>query len=154
MKKALAILLVASPLFAVQDCTTLDVSAYNQEQINLVPSLAYEIGFAADNSVLPPSVSQSGKNVTVCFSDPNFSTASIITIASLVNQYNTDLAKRNAADAQVTAWQLELSTTTAALNTARQAGYANLTTNQKNAVVQGILQWHFLRCQLGIDVCQ
>ena len=150
MKKTLALLLLASTVGAVP-CTTLSTVGFNQDQINLVQGLAYTIGYGIDNQTKPPTVTQGKGTVTVCFQNPSFDAVTAITIASLTTQYNSDNAARAAAKAQIDAWTTQLSTTTTALNNARVAGFKNLTAANQAAVVQGILDWHYLRIQLGID---
>lgn len=150
MKKAIWMILISTPLWGVQDCTTVDASAYTQEQINLVPALAYKIGYSADNTVQPPTVSQNGKNVTVCFTNPSFSTSAIITIQSLVNQYNLDVAALNAAAAQENAWRVELSTTSAA-TVAGWQNFGSLNQTQINQGVKNIVRILMLRKNLGLD---
>lgn len=150
MKKTLALLFLASTVGAVP-CTTLDTTGFTQEQVNLIPGLAYRIGYNLDNQTKPPTVTQDRALVTVCFNNPSFDAVAVITIPSLTAQYNSDTAARNAAKAQYDAWKVQLSTTTTALNNARVAGFKNLTPANQAAVVQGILDWHYLRIQLGID---
>lgn len=152
MKKLIAMLFIAPSLYAAQQCTTLDASAYSNEQINHAPMFAHQIAVALDNTAAFPSMTYDAqKRITICFDNVSFDVVANITIPALVNKYNAQKAAEAAYLAQVNAWIVQLSTTTTALNNARIAGFKNLTPANQAAVVQGILDWHYLRIQLGID---
>lgn len=151
IKTVLVLLLATTSVFAANVCTTINATGYSQNQINLVLALAAQLGAAAGTYTGSPSVTQSGTDVSVCFDSPSFNVETVITTTTLTNQYQADNAARNAAKAQWDAWETELSTTTTALNSARIAGVNNLTAQQQRDVIQGVLQWLWLRQKLGID---
>lgn len=152
MKKIIAMLLITPSLYAAQQCTTLDASAYSNEQINHAPMFAHQIAVALDNTSAFPSMTYDAqKRITICFDNVSFDVAANITIPALVNKYNAQKAAEAAYLAQVNAWMVQLSTTTTALNNARIAGFKNLTAANQAATVQGLLDREYLKILLGID---
>lgn len=152
MKKLIALLLIAPSLYAAQQCTTLDGSAYSTEQINHAPMFAHQIAVALDNTSAFPSMTYDAqKQITICFNNVSFDVVANITIPALVNKYNAQKAAEAAYVAQVNAWAVQLATTTTALNNARVAGFKNLSAVNQAATVQGLLDREYLKIQLGID---
>ena len=152
MKKLIVLILITPSLYAVQQCTTLDGSPFTQDQINLAPAFASRVATALDNTATLPSWTYDAqKQVTLCFDNVNFDVVANITVPALVNQYNIKQAADAAAQAQRTAYEIQLSTTTTALNNARIIGYKNLTAANQAAFVQGLADREYLKIQLGID---
>lgn len=149
MKKTLALLLLASTVWA-DPCTTIDATGFNQDQIDFAKALAQGVAATADPTCGNTSVSQVGKILTICFENQSFD-ASIITIPALIARYQADVAARAASNAQIDAWNIQLSTTTTALNNARVAGFKNLSAVNQTATVQGLLDREYLKIKLGID---
>jgi len=150
MKKILLLMLASSPLWADVQCTTLDGSGFTQDQRLLAEPLAYEVAYAIQPSIQPPTVTQQGTNVRICFTDPQFDVPSTITIPALVAQYQIDSQQRQQATQQVQAWQTELSTTTAAAGVAYN-NWGSLSAQQKDTVAKGVVRIIQLRSLLGIQ---
>lgn len=152
MKKLIALLFITPSLYAVQQCTTIDGSAYTIEQIDHAPMYAERIALTLDNTAKFPSMTYDAQQqVTICFDDVSFDVVANITKQALVNQYNIQKAADAAYLAQVNVWTVQLATTTTALNNARIIGYKNLNATNKDAFIQGLADREYLKIQLGID---
>lgn len=148
MKKLLcAILLFTTPAMA-QQCTTLDASAYSQDQINLVPALVNSIAFSLDPLNGGADISQNGKQVTVCFEIANFDVVANITVQSLTTRYQADNAARNAEAIKIRKFEVELSTTILAAN-GIPAIWSGLNTAQKDLVIKSLVRIQELKNLLG-----
>lgn len=116
------LLLWATPVWAVEVCTTIDTSTWTQEQKNLRQAITYTLSYAADPlaNKLPTL-----KGDQVCFQDPPFDVPTIITGQKILDQYGVNKAASDAASQAEQARQ-QVFTDELATNTLCQAELADL----------------------------
>jgi hypothetical protein len=89
-------LFVSIPALAAEQCVTLDISSWTQEQKNMLEAISYHLVWEADNSMSAPS-SVNRTSGEVCFTDPTVQISSILTEQIILAKYAEFKAQSEAA---------------------------------------------------------
>ena len=94
IKFLLILMLICTPVFAVDECITIDTTGWTQDRQNMRIAVAVGLvhsagGTYADIFITPPD--------DICFEDPDFTLSTILTQTTMLDRYNVDEAVREAA---------------------------------------------------------
>jgi len=143
------ILLSASLALAEEVCVTLDISGFTQHQKNMVKAFVYSLGYEASGQDVIPTVSCNDCNSTkVCFKDPTFDVATIITGQKILDRYAVEKAKSDAETARLQVLETELNTINDGMKT-DDTNWTSMTTTQKLVAIKKLLRREVLKRELG-----
>lgn len=107
MKKLMfiSILLFSPVLYAAEECVTIDVSGYNQEQKNFLEAASYRLMFEAGDDRVPSLVNNNAG--TVCFVDPAVNISTVLSQTNVTNKINEMILDAENTPEEITTSQRE-----------------------------------------------
>ena len=146
--KTLALILIPTLIGAQTNCTTMYSAVLDPAAVTNIQAIGNLIATANGHPVVPV-LSQTPPTLTLCFADLTFD-ATAVSSQAVTNYYVANAVLAASTQAQINAWELELSTTTAFI-AAQSAGYVGASAILQIRINQAMTRIVQLRQMLGVE---
>ena len=90
----LLMILLTTPVWAAEECVTVDTATWTQAQKNRLPALAGSLAGVQGDTRIPTRYTES----LICWDDPTFDVPTVITTQTILDRYAMEEAVRQSAE--------------------------------------------------------